>query len=149
MSRKKKSKVEGFPIGTELRLVIPRTVRKNRSHRAVPTRRNEKFSATMLLSEDSREFRAYVRELCKEQGLTTKIEHGAWGVEIVAYWPTMRHLDMDFPYGDVDAPITPVLDALQKGAQLIDDDVRLRPLVADGEYDSDNPRIEVTLKRWA
>ncbi len=146
---KAEAKIEELPIGTELRLTIPRTVRKNTSHRAIPTKKNTgEASAQLILSGDSRHFREYVRELCKEQGLPKRIKFGAWGIEIIAYWPQLRHLDQDFPLGDVDAPITPVMDALHKGAHLFDDDVRLGPLVADREYDPDNPRIEVVLKRW-
>lgn len=138
-----------LPIGTELRLTIPMTIRKNVSHRAVPTKKESgEASARLILSGGSRHFRNYVRELCVEQGLPRKIEHGAWGIEIIAYWPQLRHLDQDFPHGDVDAPVTPVMDALHKGALLFDDDVRLAPLAADHEYDPENPRIEVTLKRW-
>lgn len=139
-----------LPIGTELHLTIPATVRKNRSHRAVPAKKESgEASAQLLLSGDSRDFRKYVQELCKEQGLAYHIDYGAWGIEIITYWPRLRHLDMDFPYGDIDAAATPVLDALQKGAHLFDDDVRLGPLAADRSYDPNNPRIEVTLKRWA
>lgn len=138
-----------LPIGTELVLVIPTTTRKNTSHRAVPTKKeNGEASAKLILSANSRYFRDYVRTLCEEQGLPKKISYGAWGIEIIAYWPQQRHLDQDFPHGDVDAPITPVMDALHKGAHLFDDDVRLGPLVADHEYDPSNPRIEVTVKRW-
>lgn len=145
-----KPDTDELPIGTELQLLIPTTVRKNRSHRAVPTKKESgEASAQLLLSGDSRHFRKYVCELCKEQGLNYHIDYGAWGVEIVAYWPRLRHLDLEFPLGDIDAPITPVLDALQKGAHLFDDDVRIAPMAADRAYDSINPRIEVTLKRWA
>lgn len=145
MARAKKLKV-----GTELTLVIPRTVRKNKSHRAVPSKKKgRKLSARVILSGDSRDFREFMRELCKEQGMPSKISYGKWAIEIITYWPELRHLDVDFPHGDVDAPITPVLDALQRGAILFDDDVRLGPLVADRGYDPDNPRIEVLLKRWA
>ena len=140
---------EELPIGTELHLLIPTTTRKNTSHRAVPTKKaNGDASARLLLSTDSREFRKYVDALCEEQGLPKRISYGAWGIEIIAYWPKLRHLDQDFPHGDVDAPITPVMDALHKGAHLFDDDVRLGPLAADHEYDPEDPRIEVTLKRW-
>lgn len=139
------------PIGTELRLTIPTTTRKNTSHRAVPWKKADgSMSAKSILSETTRHFRDYVNILVMEQKLPRTIMHGKWGVEIVAYWPRMRHLDdEDFPFGDVDAPITQVLDAVCKGAHVFDDDVRLAPLVADRGYDPENPRVEVLFKRWA
>ena len=146
----KRTSTEELPIGTELKLTIPRTVRKNRSHRATPTKNpnNKKLGAKLRLSEDSKDFRIYVKKLWKEQELPPKIEYGAWAIEIVAFWDRQRHLDIDFPIGDVDASVTPVMDALDKGVKAFDDDVRLGPAVLDREYDPEYPRIEVTLKRW-
>jgi Holliday junction resolvase RusA-like endonuclease len=138
-----------LPIGTELRLIIPITIRKNISHRAVPTKKESgEASAKLILSGSSRHFREYVNELAKEQGLPRSIDYGEWGIEIISYWPRLRRLDLNFPYGDIDASPTPVLDALVKGAHLFDDDVRVAPMASDREYDPDNPRIEVMLKRW-
>lgn len=135
-------------VGTALKLLIPRTVRKNLSHRAVPGRGSQnEIVGKLKLSSDSRWFRAYVKELCKEQKWP-KITEGAWAIEILAYWETERTLDDDaFPNGDVDAPISPVLDALEKSGH-IDNDVRFGPLVADHFYDPVNPRIEITIERW-
>ena len=138
-----------LPVGTELRLTIPITIRKNISHRAVPTKKESgEASAKLILSADSRYFREYVCELCKEAGFPKRIDYGEWGIEIISYWDRLRHLDLDFPYGDIDASPTPTIDALVKGGHLFDDDVRIAPMAADREYDPDNPRIEVTLKRW-
>lgn len=149
-----RKKIDPYPVGTELQLTIPMTISKNATHRAVPVRVRSKktgktiISARSLLSLKSRKFREFVVVLCMEQRMPRNISYGRWGVEIVAYWPTQRHLDVSFPRGDIDAPITASLDAICKGAHVFDDDVRIAPLTADREYDPDNPRIEVTFKRW-
>lgn len=54
------------------------------------------------------------------------IRTGLWRLDIVSVWPTQRHHEdgTDTAYGDADAPVAMVKDALQY-AGLIDDDMRI------------------------
>jgi len=99
-----------------------------------------------MLSLTSREFREYVFNLCKENNIPS-IKEGSWAMEACTYWPRMVSVGKEkFPYGDIDACITPILDALQK-AGCIDNDVRFCPVILDRGYDPENPRVELLLKR--
>lgn len=70
---------------------------------------------------------------------------GELAVTITAYWPTMRHLDVDVPNGDADAPAEVVLDALQY-AGVIDNDARVVRLTCDKYLDRIRPRLEVWVR---
>lgn len=72
------------------------------------------------------------------------IEAGALEVTITAYWPTMRHLDIDVPNGDSDAPVEVVLDAL-KYAGVYDDDARVVRTIGQKRYDAAMPRVEIEI----
>lgn len=137
-----------LPIGTEFRLEIPGTVRKNEAFKPVPVEYPDgSIGTAMILSREQKAFRHLVSLKVREAKIP-RLTFGAWRIEITAFWPRTRHLDQDFPFGDSDAPITSVMDALDKGAQLFDDDVRIGPVLADRGYDKESPSIEVLLRRW-
>ena len=72
---------------------------------------------------------------------------GAWRLRVTAIWPRKRELDVVVPFGDVDAPVSAVLDGLQKCGAL-DDDVRVVELVADKRLAdaSDEPKTIIHLE---
>ncbi len=69
---------------------------------------------------------------------------GSWHIHLVSYWPRVRKLDERVPYGDIDAPVSIVLDALE-AVGAIDDDVRVVSAELHKRYDPDDPRIEIML----
>ncbi len=73
------------------------------------------------------------------------IRSGRWRVLIESVWPRQRHLDVSFPLGDVDAPVSAVLDAMQM-AKILDDDARVAELGASKSYNPDRPRTIITLE---
>lgn len=78
---------------------------------------------------------------------TAPISAGAWGARFVVYWPRIgRQPGREFPLGDVDAPISSVLDAIQK-AGLLDDDTRIVSLAADKFHQPRQPGVYLTLVR--
>jgi len=131
-----------LPVGTEFAFVIPGTIRKNtRIGNPLP-------GGGFTSSIEHKAFRERVARIVQREKIP-RLTTGRWGIEIVQFWNRQRHLsDLSFPVGDVDAPGTAVLDALDKGALLFDDDVRIGPMCLDRGYDKDHPRIEVVLKRW-
>jgi len=147
------SKEDRLPVGSELSIIIRQTARKNMSHRAVPFRtRQGKLAAKSVLSASSRALREYVCLLCKDSGWPARIDYGEWAIEIFTYWKTVRHLPsgdgshiLHLPNGDIDAPVTPILDAVKCAA--FDDDARISPLTSDRAVDKDDPRILVTVLR--
>jgi len=73
------------------------------------------------------------------------IASGAWSIQIVSYWARERHMDdLSFAMGDVDAPVSCILDGLQQVGAL-DDDVRIDAVHAEKRYDCARPRVQVTL----
>jgi Holliday junction resolvase RusA-like endonuclease len=74
------------------------------------------------------------------------IVSGVWEIEIRAFWSRERHLeDLSFGIGDLDAPISAVLDGLQAiGA--IDNDVRFDDGTLRRRHDKRRPRVEITLR---
>lgn len=75
------------------------------------------------------------------------IDTGLWDVHLTIYVKTMRHLDdIDVPNRDVDSSISPVLDALKRGA-VIDDDIRINKATLERAHDKERPRCEITLTR--
>lgn len=75
-----------------------------------------------------------------------RIASGVWSIEVVALWSRERHLDdLSFGIGDVDAPISAVLDGLQEIGAL-DNDVRFDDAVLRRRYDKLRPRVEIVLR---
>ena len=78
---------------------------------------------------------------------TATIAAGAWEASFAVYWPRMgRQPGREFPLGDVDAPISSVLDAIQK-AGLLDDDTRIVSLAAVKFHQPRKPGVLLTLVR--
>lgn len=77
------------------------------------------------------------------------IVRGVWEIEIWAFWSRERHLDdLSFGIGDLDAPLSAVLDGLQEiGA--IDNDVRFDDGALRRRYDKRRPRVEIVLRELA
>lgn len=75
------------------------------------------------------------------------IRTGRWMLEVVSFWPAQRHLDNVelFAFGDSDAPLSMVRDALQR-AGVIDDDMRLSDSTL-AVYQKDVRRTVALLRR--
>ena len=99
---------------------------------------------------NSPEFTALVRAMGVAWGGEPKIEAGIWEASIVSRWPRKRNLSgVDgrvVALGDVDAPVSFVLDALQ-AAGVIDDDARIVTLAARKEWSATWPGVRVELAR--
>ena len=76
------------------------------------------------------------------------IRTGRWMLEVVSFWPAQRHLDdvEQFAFGDSDAPLSMVRDALQR-AGVIDDDMRISSDRTHAVYAKDAGRRTVALLR--
>lgn len=78
---------------------------------------------------------------------TQPIAAGAWEARFAVYWPRMgRQPGREFPFGDVDAPISAMLDAIQR-AGLLDDDTRIMGLTATKFHRARKPGVLLTLVR--
>lgn len=96
---------------------------------------------------NSPEFKAFTTalDLAWKQAGHPSITCGLWRLEVVSTWPRTRHLDVDVPLGDCDAPVSCVLDALQE-AQILDDNARIMSLAASKSQGKD-PSTVVTLSK--
>lgn len=115
--------------------------RKNRRHLLVGKGR---YSRVV----NSPEFRALIIDVeaqWAKAGHPRRIYYGLWCLTIHAIWPRTRHLDHPVAYGDVDAPVSAVLDALQQ-ADILDDDARVIAINATKEQGS-TPKTIITLSR--
>ena len=125
------------------------TVRKNARTR---------FSAKggKVRAHNSKEHEALVLAICRTWSRVS-IASGQWHATIDSYWPRRRYLGTahGLPLGDVDAPISCILDALAPTEAtrrrlrvhgIFDDDARVISVAARKFLDKDNPRVEVTLK---
>lgn len=82
----------------------------------------------MVNSKEFKTFCEQVKRSWEAEGFP-KIDTGTWHLVVRSTWPRTRHLDVDVPLGDVDAPVSAVLDALQE-AGILDDDARVLELRA-------------------
>lgn len=94
---------------------------------------------------NSKDYKLFVEAL---QAAWTQAGHpsiasGTWALTVHSTWPRIRHLDLDVPLGDCDAPISWIMDALQ-GAGILDDDARIMQLSASKGQGKD-PSTIVTL----
>ena len=97
----------------------------------VPPRKNRRHIIVRNRLINSREFKLFSKllgEAWKAAG-HPKIDSGLWRLTVHSTWPRTRHLDQPVPLGDVDAPVSCILDALQE-AQILDDDARVMALQA-------------------
>lgn len=89
-------------------------------------------------------FALCVRNKWRQAG-SPRVSVGEWHIDCVSYFARVRHLDIDLPFGDVDASVSCVLDALQLcGA--IDDDVRFVSACLSKHVDAEHPRIEIRIR---
>jgi Holliday junction resolvase RusA-like endonuclease len=98
---------------------------------------------------NSKEYLAWCEQLARawEAASGPALATGRWHLHVTAIWPRCRDLgDVKVPFGDIDAPISAVLDGLQKcGA--IDDDVRVCRLSSDKGFATtdDPPKVVIHL----
>lgn len=97
---------------------------------------------------NSREFRDFVQRLdaaWRSAGHPV-INTGRWVLLVESVWDRQRHLDegISVPMGDVDAPLSAVLDAMQE-AGLLDDDVRVVQQAAEKRYGPEQ-KVFITLE---
>jgi Holliday junction resolvase RusA-like endonuclease len=116
--------------------------RKNERHEIVAPRNGRPFL------KNSAAFETFARKMANEwhKAWSPKIRAGSWSITVLACWPRQRHLDVSLPFGDVDAPVSAVLDALE-ACGCIDDDVRFVKQVARKAYSKDSPRTVIVIER--
>lgn len=113
--------------------------RKNRRHILVGSGKY----ARPINSPDFKAF-ALALEVAWMKADLPRFSSGLWKVSLHAVWPRTRHLDIPVALGDVDAPISWVLDAMQE-AKILDDDARVTELSAKKEQGK-VPGITITLE---
>jgi hypothetical protein len=106
-----------------LRMVVDDVLTKNERYRLGQITVNGRKVARMLLSDKANDFRDAVAKAVAAAALSP-IERSAWRLEVLAVWPTQRHLDVSFANGDADAAVSATQDALQHAGAL-DNDVRI------------------------
>lgn len=112
-----------------------------------PPRKNRRHIIVGRRLINSKEFRAFTKAL-GEAWIAAghpRIEAGIWSLTVHSTWPRTRHLDQPVPLGDVDAPVSCILDAMQ-AAGVLDDDARIMSLAASKSQGS-NPSTIVTLSK--
>lgn len=112
---------------------------KNRRYRVV-----SKPRPRMIHSKEFKDFVERLRAAWASTGHPT-ITSGCWRILIHSIWSMQRHLDIDVALGDVDAPISGVLDALQEIGAL-DNDARVVECAATKGHDPGRPRVLITLE---
>lgn len=124
-----------------LHLVIPGPpIRKNERYEIVRpfTKGGHRGPATMRDSARFEEFCLLVEQAWRAKGMPKF--YGLLYVSIDSFWP--RRSSYGTGFGDIDAPISATLDALQL-CRAIENDVQVTKLVATKQYDKNNPRIEI------
>lgn len=119
--------------------VLGEPVQKNARYRVVGKPRPR-----MIHSPAFKAFVARLAEAWRAAGHPI-INTGCWRILIHSVWSRQRHLDTSVPLGDVDAPVSAVLDALQE-IDALDDDARVVEQAATKSYDPSNPRVIITLE---
>jgi Holliday junction resolvase RusA-like endonuclease len=123
-------------------LVIHGTpIRKNERYQIVRpfTKGGGRGPATMRDSARFEEFCLLVEQAWRAQGMP-RFREGLLHIEIASYWP--RRSTFGTGFGDIDAPISATLDALQL-CKAIENDVQIVKLNATKGYDKVNPRVEI------
>lgn len=127
------------PLASFRVLVEGAVPRKNRRHRIV--------GGVKPRLINSPEFDAFAERLdaAWRAAAHPVIRSGRWRLLVESSWGRQRHLDVDVADGDVDAPVSCVLDAMQlKG--LLDNDARVVELAAVKFHRHGDPRIVLTLE---
>jgi Holliday junction resolvase RusA-like endonuclease len=115
-----------------------------------PPRKNSRYRVVgkprprMIHSAEFKDFVRRLGEAWRAAGHPS-IASGTWRILIHSLWPRQRHLDADVPHGDVDAPVSAVLDALQE-INVLDDDARVVEQASTKGHDPDRPRVIITLE---
>lgn len=119
-----------------IHIVVPGTPpRKNRRHQIVA---RGKFPRLI----NTKEFKQFCAELSAATAVMVA-PPGPLRVQVAAYWDRQRHLDdHHYAMGDIDAPLSAILDGLQE-VGFLDDDVRFESLAVSKHYDKANPRTEI------
>lgn len=130
-------------IGRRVSLVVVgKAPRKNTRDRAAVSHDGVPFRYT---GAAYKRWRAALAHEAAAAGIE-RIASGAWRMSLRVYHDKLRHLDITTPRLDVDASISCVLDALQKGG-VLDDDVRVVELGRVQKfYDKERPRVEIDLE---
>lgn len=127
------------PIASFRVEVLGEPVQKNARYRVV-----SKPRPRMIHSQAFKAFVARLGEAWRSAGHPV-INSGTWRILIHSVWSRQRHLDTSVPLGDVDAPVSAVLDALQE-IGVLDDDARVVEQAATKGHDPARPRVIVTLE---
>ncbi len=101
--------------------------------------------AIRILSQDAARWQDALHRVWARQRRPT-IRTGPWQIVLRIDANRLRHLDMDFPYRDIDSALSPVLDSLQR-AGVIDDDMRLCAVSLRRGY-SLEPGTTIDLMPW-
>lgn len=112
-----------------------------------PPRKNDRHFLTKKsgrpVQVNSPSYRKLV-EAIRTSWTAATIDSGIWVVEIIAWWPRRRDLgDVKVPFGDIDAPVSSVLDALE-AAGVVDNDMRFAGMVASRRYDAGREGLVIT-----
>lgn len=120
-------------------------LRKNERHKVIALRLKDGKTRGSLKNSDA--FDAYALRVGQAWRSTghEPIRSGAWHVDCVAYFSRNRYLDVAVAFGDVDAAVIAVLDALQ-ACHAIDDDVRFVTGWLEKHVDASRPRLELMLR---
>lgn len=113
--------------------------RKNRRHLAVA-----KPHARLVNTPEFRDFAERLDAAWRSAGHPV-IRSGRWRLLVESYWSRQRHLDVDVADGDVDAPVSAVLDAMQE-AGVLDNDARVEELGAVKRWANGEPHVVLTLE---
>lgn len=120
----------------EVRGAVPR---KNRRHLAVA-----KPHARLINTPEFTDFVKRLDAAWRAAGHPV-IRSGRWRILVESFWSRQRHLDVDVADGDVDAPVSAVLDAMQE-AGVLDNDARVEELGAVKRWANGEPRVVLTLE---
>lgn len=133
---------------------VPRKNSRTRTRIVAPAsaRRGKLVDVTKCFVQyyPSADWKDWIDRLAAAIPANTKIEAGAWAIRIWTYNARIRHLDEDLPEGDVDSPVSAILDGLQSkngGVGMLDDDARIVEECTTKHYDRDNPRVVIELTR--
>lgn len=121
--------------------VLGNPPRKNRRHEIVTSGKYPRRISTA----DYKDFVVRLHLAWTAAG-SPRCTSGRLVIEIDAFWGRQRHLDDGtvVPFGDWDAPLETVSDALEE-VGVIDDDVRFMAAVISKAYDKATPRVEIRI----
>lgn len=122
-----------------------------------PPRKNERHvlikRGKFMARKNSAKHEAFVLRLelaLRSMEMRPSIAFGRWRIDVHTWWPRARTLDDGtvVPFGDWDAPLSGISDALE-AVDAVDDDLRFLGGENLKHYDKDRPRVEITLTEIA